>query len=312
MNLVGKCIYRFGKDSVEGDGSMRELLGGKGVGLAEMTRLGVPVPPGFTLATNVCRYWLDQKTYPKGLQREMDDAVRWLEIEVGSRLGDPVEPLLLSVRSGAPISMPGMMDTILNIGLNDKCVLGLAERSGSMRFALDSYRRLIQMFSIVVLEVSKHRFDRALDEIRSSERVLEDSALSVDALETIVRSFKSIVLEVTGKPFPQDPHEQLRLAIDAVFNSWNSPRAKCYRKLEGISESLGTAVTVQTMVFGNRGENSGTGVGFTRNPSTGEPNIFGEFLFNAQGEDIVAGTRTPVAIDSPRPSAAGNDCNTVR
>jgi pyruvate,orthophosphate dikinase len=296
MNSVGKCIYRFGKDAIEGNGSMRELLGGKGAGLAEMTRLGVPVPPGFTLATSVCRYWLDQKTYPKGLQREMDDAVRWLEIEAGSRLGDPIEPLLLSVRSGAPISMPGMMDTILNIGLNDECVLGLAERSGSMRFALDSYRRLIQMFSIVVLEVSKHRFDRALDEIRRSEKIAEDSALSVDALETIVRSFKSIVLEVTGNPFPQDPHEQLRLAIDAVFNSWNSPRAKCYRKLEGISESLGTAVTVQTMVFGNRGEDSGTGVGFTRNPSTGEPNIFGEFLFNAQGEDIVAGTRTPVAI----------------
>jgi pyruvate,orthophosphate dikinase len=291
-----KFIYQFGGETVEGNGSMHDLLGGKGAGLAEMMLLGVPVPPGFTITTDVCRRWLTTGEYPEGLQRQIENAMRQLELSAGLGLGNAATPLLLSVRSGAPISMPGMMDTILNIGLNDETVQGLAKHSGSPRFAYDSYRRLIQMFSTVVLRVPKHRFDEALEAVRRAEQAESDSQITESGIRQVVTEFKQAVVDETGLAFPQDPHEQLRLAIEAVFQSWSSDRAQCYRRLNGISEDLGTAVTVQAMVFGNRGENSGTGVGFTRNPSTGEPELYGEFLPNAQGEDIVAGTRTPLPL----------------
>ncbi|HEX5235526.1 MAG TPA: pyruvate, phosphate dikinase [Silvibacterium sp.] len=296
MSSFEKRVYRFGDGVADGDGSMPDLLGGKGAGLAEMTLLGVPVPPGFTITTKVCHHWLEHGANPTGLQLEIDTAVEWLESIVGRRLEDSANPLLVSVRSGAPISMPGMMDTILNVGLNDACVEGLAEKSGSRRFALDLYRRLIQMFGTIVLEVPKQEFDRALEAVKRAHRFANDSELSESPLEKTIEAFKQLVLTRTGKPFPQEPREQLEMAVTAVFSSWNNERARCYRKLNHIPETLGTAVTVQAMVFGNRGEDSGTGVGFTRNPSTGEKNIFGEFLPNAQGEDIVAGTRTPMPI----------------
>lgn len=297
MDVLKRFVYRFGDGVADGDGARRDLLGGKGAGLAEMTRLGIPVPPGFTITTDVCRYWLERGTYPAGLQAEIDSGVEWLESIAGRRLNDSANPLLVSVRSGAPVSMPGMMDTVLNVGLNDRCVAGLAEKSGSSRFALDSYRRLIQMFGTIVLDAPKQEFDRALHRVKSARHIEHDSELAQDALQELIGMYCEIVQTYTGHPFPQDPREQLEMAVNAVFLSWGNERAKCYRKLNGISEALGTAVTVQAMVFGNRGEDSGTGVGFTRNPSTGACEIFGEFLPNAQGEDIVAGTSTPLPLE---------------
>jgi pyruvate,orthophosphate dikinase len=296
MSGLAKQVYRFGSDLVEGNGSMGDRLGGKGAGLAEMTRLAFPVPPGFTVTTDACRYYLKHGILPMNLSDEIERSLQWLEGNVGKRLGDAHDPLLVSVRSGAPISMPGMMDTVLNVGLNDACVGGLAAKSGSELFALDSYRRLLQMFGTVVLDVPKHAFEEASDEVRKALRSEIGVESSEGELSIIIESFKEIIHQHTGQPFPQDPSVQLALAVEAVFRSWRSERAVFYRGLNHISDAMGTAVTVHAMVFGNRGMDSGTGVGFTRNPSTGEPGIFGEYLANAQGEDIVAGLRTPMSI----------------
>ena len=296
----GKLIYKFGRDVVEGSGSMGTLLGGKGAGLAEMTLLSVPVPPGMTITTDVCRFYLRQAALPMELKPELTGSLLWLEQQVGKRFGDSRDPLLVSVRSGAPISMPGMMDTVLNVGLNDQSVQGLAHASGSQVFALDSYRRLLQMFGSVVLGISKHAFEAAAADVRQ-----ENSELTEVGLRLTIEAFKTVIQEHTGSAFPQDPSVQLLMAVEAVFRSWRSERAIFYRKLNGIADTIGTAVTIQAMVFGNRGMDSGTGVGFTRNPSNGDPRIFGEYLPNAQGEDIVAGIRTPHSIselaDTMRP-----------
>jgi len=275
---------------------MGAVLGGKGAGLAEMTMLSVPTPPGFTITTDVCRHYLEHGALPANLRPEFEQSVQWLEGTAGRRFGDAEDPLLVSVRSGAPISMPGMMDTVLNVGLNDACMRGLAANSGSLQFALDSYRRLLQMFGSVVLGVPKHRFDEASDNISNARSTSKTDEAIEQRLCLTIEVFKAVIQQHTGEPFPQDPCEQLRLAMEAVFLSWQSDRAKCYRGLNQIPESMGTAVTVQAMVFGNRGMDSGTGVGFTRNPSTGEPVVYGEYLANAQGEDIVAGVRTPMPI----------------
>jgi pyruvate,orthophosphate dikinase len=288
MSDPARRIYRFGSDVVDGDGSMRDVLGGKGAGLAEMTLLGIPVPPGFTIGTSVCRVYLERGSLPAELLDEMAAALRWLEGDAGKGFGDAGNPLLVSVRSGAPISMPGMMDTILNVGLNDDSVEGLAEKSGSRRFALDSYKRLLQMFGSVVLEMPKSSFERAFEGAHRAD--------SEESLGLAIEAFKAAILSHTGKPFPQDPREQLAMAVEAVFRSWQSDRAKYYRSLNHLPDSMGTGVTVQAMVFGNRGMDSGTGVGFTRDPSTGATGVFGEYLANAQGEDIVAGIRTPSSI----------------
>ncbi len=296
MNNTAKQVYRFGSDVVDGNGSMGRILGGKGAGLAEMTSLSVPVPPGFTVTTDVCRYYLEHGVLPSDLSPELTRSLRWLESNTGKGFGDAENPLLVSVRSGAPISMPGMMDTVLNVGLNDTCVRGLAKASGSERFALDSYRRLLQMFGCVVLNLPKHAFTQAEDAVKATFSEAESGESSVQELCLIIESFKAVIQEQTGQAFPQDPGTQLSMATEAVFQSWRSDRAKFYRRLNHISDSMGTAVTVQAMVFGNIGLTSGTGVGFTRNPSTGARDIFGEYLANAQGEDIVAGVRTPVSI----------------
>ena len=298
MNTLAKQVYKFGKDIVEGNGSMGSLLGGKGAGLAEMTLLSVPVPPGLTITTDVCRFYLEHAALPRELQPELNRSLLWLEQQTGKRLGDAQNPLLVSVRSGAPISMPGMMDTVLNVGLNDRTVQGLAEASGSETFALDSYRRLLQMFGSIVLDVPKHAFEEALAEVRATSQGPAQNDLSEQDLHLTIDSFKAIIQQHTGAPFPQDPAVQLFLAVEAVFRSWRSDRAIFYRKLNGIADAMGTAVTVQAMVFGNRGMDSGTGVGFTRNPSTGDAQVFGEYLPNAQGEDIVAGIRTPLPISN--------------
>ena len=293
MQYATKQVYKFGKDKVEGNGTMGSLLGGKGAGLAEMTLLSVPVPPGLTITTDVCRYYLEHGALPTDFTPDLDNCLLWLEQETGKRLGDDNNPLLVSVRSGAPISMPGMMDTVLNVGLNDQSVRGLAEVSGSLIFALDSYRRLLQMFGSVVLGIEKDAFEEAAEEVRAgSSGTDEEERL----LSLTIDSFKKVIQDQTGTPFPQNPSTQLFMAVEAVFRSWRSDRAVFYRKLNTISDTMGTAVTIQAMVFGNRGADSGTGVGFTRNPSTGAPQVFGEYLSNAQGEDIVAGIRTPLSI----------------
>jgi pyruvate,orthophosphate dikinase len=275
---------------------MTALLGGKGAGLAEMTRLGVPVPPGFTIPTSACRHYLQHKQLPRQLQHAIATAVSWLEDKQEQKFGGTQRPLLVSVRSGAAISMPGMMDTILNVGLTEASVEGLAASSGDLRFALDSYRRLIQMFGSVVLNVPKAQFDRILDRVKREHHAQFDFELNEDALYTVVAGFKECVLRQAGRPFPENAQEQLLMAAEAVFQSWTNSRARHYRRMYNIAEEAGTAVTVQAMVFGNAGMDSGTGVGFTRNPITGDPGIFGEFLPNAQGEDIVAGIRTPLPL----------------
>jgi pyruvate,orthophosphate dikinase len=287
-------VYRFGGGVVDGDGSMRDLLGGKGAGLAEMTSLSVPVPPGFTITTEVCRQYLESGALTSDHLAGINEGVEWLETQAGEKFGDPVDPLLVSVRSGAPVYMPGMMDTILNVGLNDSSVVGLATISGSERFAYDSYKRLLQMFGSVVLGVPKSAFEHASESVKAIPSSTADE--KVRELCREIKAFKNVIQQHTGKAFPKSPSEQLAMAVEAVFRSWHSERARFYRGLNHISESMGTAVTVQAMVFGNRGEDSGTGVGFTRNPSTGAPGVFGEYLSNAQGEDIVAGIRTPTPI----------------
>jgi pyruvate,orthophosphate dikinase len=289
-------VYRFSADTTDGEDSMKAQLGGKGAGLAEMARLGIPLPPGFTIPTSACRHYLRYKRLPEELELAIDTAVSWLERKQRQTLGATQQPLLVSVRSGAAVSMPGMMDTILNVGLTEANVNGLAAANSGLRFALDSYRRLIHMFGSVVLQVPKANFDQLLEEVKREHGVEFDFELKEEALRTIIAGFKTCVLQHAGRPFPEDAREQLLMATEAVFQSWTNARAQHYRRMYGIPEEAGTAVTVQAMVFGNSGMDSGTGVGFTRNPITGDPAIFGEFLPNAQGEDIVAGIRTPLPL----------------
>ena len=297
-----KYVYHFGKKT-DGDGKMKELLGGKGANLAEMTRIGLPVPPGFTISTEVCTYYYaNKRTYPKVLQAQMEEGVKLMEKQLGKKFGDKSNPLLLSVRSGARESMPGMMDTILNLGLNDETVDALAESSGNPRFAWDSYRRFIQMYGDVVMGVQKlpsedeEPFELVIEKVKKKllgNAHAEDTDLSADDLKVLVREFKKLVKSRTGKAFPNDPWEQLRGAVGAVFSSWMNDRAIVYRRKYNIPAEWGTAVNVQSMVFGNTGEDSGSGVAFTRDPATGENEFWGEFMMNAQGEDVVAGVRTP-------------------
>ncbi|WP_303849758.1 pyruvate, phosphate dikinase [Seleniivibrio woodruffii] len=292
-----KWVYFFGKGRTEGDGKNKNLLGGKGAGLAEMTSIGIPVPPGFTITTEACvQFYKDSKSYPAGLWDQVLSALAELETAMGKKFGDINNPLLVSVRSGARVSMPGMMDTVLNLGLTDESVKGLEKSSGNARFAYDSYRRFIQMFSDVVLGIGHHQFEHILKDMKNTRGVKEDTELSAEDLKELVKKYKALVVEEIGKEFPQDPKEQLRYAIDAVFDSWNNQRAKTYRKINKMSDDWGTAVNVQSMVFGNMGDDCGTGVAFTRNPSTGDKEFFGEYLVNAQGEDVVAGIRTPEPI----------------
>ena len=288
-----KYVYFFG----EGDASMKLLLGGKGANLAEMTRIGLPVPPGFTITTEACtHYYKNNQTWPEGLAEEVEKNLKRLEEETGKKFGDPQNPLLVSVRSGAPASMPGMMDTILNLGLNDQVVEGLAQLTGDRRFAYDCYRRFIQMFGGVVMGIGHDEFEAILSEVKREAGVKLDADLDANALIKVVERYKELYKKATGEDFPQDPKEQLYRAVNAVFESWNNKRAITYRRLHTIPEDWGTAVNIQVMVFGNMGFDSGTGVGFTRNPSTGEKEYYGEYLLNAQGEDVVAGIRTPKPI----------------
>jgi pyruvate,orthophosphate dikinase len=290
-------VYAFGGGGADGDASMKELLGGKGANLAEMSALGLPVPPGFTITTEACTYYFDHaRQYPQTLRAEVAEALARVEHLTGKRFGDAAGPLLVSVRSGARASMPGMMDTVLNLGLNDDTVEGLAELAGDRRFAFDSYRRFIQMYSNVVLGIDHHLFEEILDDQKDVLGVSVDTDLGAEDWESVVRLYKAAVERERGAPFPQDPGDQLWGAIGAVFASWMNDRARFYRRMHDIPESWGTAVNVQAMVFGNMGETSATGVAFTRNPSTGENRLYGEFLINAQGEDVVAGIRTPQAI----------------
>ena len=289
-----KYVYDFS----EGDKSMKDLLGGKGANLAEMTKLGLPVPPGFTITTEACRAYLKESTVPESLATEVTTALRGVEDQMGRHLGDPSDPLLVSVRSGAKFSMPGMMETVLNIGLNDKSVLGLAAVSGNERFAWDSYRRLIQMFGKTVLDIDGDLFSDALDELKAERGVKGDTELTAEDLKGLVDTFKGIVKEQTGNDFPQDPRTQMDMGIEAVFRSWNTERARIYRRRERIPHDLGTAVNICTMVFGNMGENSGTGVCFTRDPSSGHSGVYGDYLENAQGEDVVAGIRNTLPLSA--------------
>jgi pyruvate, orthophosphate dikinase len=289
-----KWVYRFGRGAAEGKGEMRNLLGGKGAGLAEMANLGLPVPPGFTITTEVCTYfYAHDHRYPADLKEQVAAALADVETAIGAKFGDPKKPLLVSVRSGARASMPGMMDTVLNLGLNDDTVDGLAKNSGDERFAYDSYRRFLQMYGQVVLGIEHHHFEELIENHKIEIGAVLDTELGADDWKTIAANFKEVVQSETGKPFPQDAHEQLWGAIAAVFGSWNNQRAVTYRRLHNIPAEWGTAVNVQAMVFGNMGEDCATGVAFTRNPSTGANEFYGEYLVNAQGEDVVAGIRTP-------------------
>ena len=291
-----KYVYSFGGGKADGHGRMKDILGGKGAGLAEMTNAGLPVPPGFTIQTEACREYMRGGKVSKPVDVEMLCALDELEKLQGQKLGVGDNPLLVSVRSGAKFSMPGMMDTILNLGLNDKAVESLAKLSNNPRFAYDSYRRLIQMFGDVVLDVPKKKFEHIFDGVKAAAKVKFDYELKPEALQKIIVEYKKLIKKETGKDFPQNPLEQLTAARDAVFRSWQNDRAKTYRRINRIDDWLGTAVNIQAMVFGNLGENSGTGVGFTRNPATGEHVFFGEYLMNAQGEDVVSGVRTPLSI----------------
>lgn len=289
-----KYVYLFS----EGDASMRNLLGGKGANLAEMTSLGLPVPQGFTVTTEACtRYYEDGETIAPEIIEQIYDAMEKLEGIVGKKFGDVNNPFLVSVRSGARVSMPGMMDTVLNLGLNDETVEGLAKLTNNERFAYDSYRRFIQMFSDVVMGIEKSHFDEIMDDIKAKNGITDDSDLTAENLKEMVKRFKDLYKSIQGEDFPQDPKAQLLAAVEAVFRSWNNPRAIVYRRMNDIPGDWGTAVNVQAMVFGNMGEDSGTGVAFTRNPATGENKLYGEYLINAQGEDVVAGIRTPESID---------------
>ena len=305
---TGQWVYAFGGGKAQGRGGMRNLLGGKGAGLAEMASLGLPVPPGFTITTEVCTYfYANGEAYPKDLKPQVETALAEVGRITGKKFGGGENPLLVSVRSGARASMPGMMDTVLNLGLNDVTVAALAERSGDKRFAYDSYRRFITMYSDVVLGIPHHHFEEILDEHKDRNGYTLDTDLDAADWEQLVARFKDRVEEQSGKPFPQDPHAQLWGAIGAVFGSWMNQRAITYRRLHGIPEGWGTAVNVQAMVFGNMGETSATGVAFTRNPSTGEKKLYGEFLINAQGEDVVAGIRTPQEITEEARKEAGSN-----
>src|SRR5580692_11360377 len=304
----GKWVYAFGGGKAAGRASMRNLLGGKGAGLAEMAHLGLPVPPGFTITTEVCSHFYDNgKAYPKDLKAQVDAALAEVGRITGKKFGDGENPLLVSVRSGGRASMPGMMDTVLNLGLNDVTAVALAEKSRDRRFALDSYRRFITMYANVVLGIEHHHFEEILDDRKDRNGYTLDTDLSADDWDNIIDRYKQRVEEESGKPFPQDPHAQLWGAIGAVFGSWMNQRAITYRRLHAIPESWGTAVNVQAMVFGNMGETSATGVAFTRNPSTGEKKLYGEFLINAQGEDVVSGIRTPQEITEAARQEAGSD-----
>ena len=287
-----KLVYDF----TEGNKDLKDLLGGKGANLAEMTNIGLPVPPGFIITTEACRYYLEQGTTPEGLDKEIADHLDQLESAIGRKLGDPADPLLVSVRSGAKFSMPGMMDTVLNIGLSDESVQGLAKQAGNERFAWDAYRRLLQMFGKTVLDVDGEHFEHAIDAAKKAKGVSNDLDLDAADLQNLVETFKGIVKAQAGREFPQEPREQLDLAIKAVFHSWNSPRAILYRRQERIPTDLGTAVNVVAMVFGNLGMDSGTGVAFTRDPGTGAEGVYGDYLQNAQGEDVVAGIRNTVPL----------------
>ncbi|MDI3540133.1 MAG: pyruvate, orthophosphate dikinase [Methanolobus sp.] len=291
-----KFVYFFGKEETEGKNSMKDLLGGKGANLAEMANLGIPVPPGFTITTEVCVLYLEKGSYPDGILDQIDAAIEKLEKVNGKKFGDITDPLLLSVRSGARVYMPGMMDTFLNLGLNDEYVVGLAKKTCNERFAYDSYRRFLMMFGDVVLDIKHEYFESAIDAKKNELGVKQDTQLTASALKQLAETFKDIIKKKTGSEFPQDPRRQLQMAIEAVFNSWNNQRAIRYRKLNNIPMNWGTAVNVQTMVYGNMGETSGTGVAFTRDPATGKKEFFGEYLMNAQGEDVVAGIRTPLTI----------------
>jgi pyruvate,orthophosphate dikinase len=294
---MSKNVYSFGGGSADGDGTKKDTLGGKGAGLAEMSKAGLPVPPGFTIATHVCNiYFNNGNKVPDEIQTEIDKAVTKLEKQMGQKLGDAKNPLLLSVRSGAKFSMPGMMNTILNLGLNNETTEGLAQKSGNARFAYDCYRRFIQMFGEVALDVHMEKFDHIFDSRKAKIKAKLDTDLSAGDLKAIIADYLKLVQKETGKPFPQDAREQLSMSRDAVFRSWWTPKAKYYRTMEKIPDDIGTAANVQAMVFGNMGETSGTGVGFTRDPGSGEKVFYGEFLMNAQGEDVVAGIRTPHPI----------------
>ncbi|MBA2768761.1 MAG: pyruvate, phosphate dikinase, partial [Sporichthyaceae bacterium] len=292
VRAVPKYVYDF----IEGNRELKDLLGGKGANLAEMTNLGLPVPPGFTITTEACKVYLDSGTEPEDLRDEVSEHLAALEREMGRTLGQPDDPLLVSVRSGAKFSMPGMMETVLNIGLNDESVQGLAKQSGSERFAWDSYRRLIQMFGKTVLDIGGEHFEDALDSAKAAKGTENDLDLDEGDLRALVDTFKGIVRDEGGREFPTDPREQMDLAIRAVFDSWNAPRAILYRRQERIPADLGTAVNVVTMVFGNLGMDSGTGVAFTRDPGSGQQGIYGDYLQNAQGEDVVAGIRNTVPL----------------
>jgi pyruvate, orthophosphate dikinase len=289
---VAKLVYAFS----EGNKDLKDLLGGKGANLAEMTNIGLPVPPGFTITTEACRHYLEHGGVPEGLAGEVGEHLRRMEQAMGRELGDPADPLLVSVRSGAKFSMPGMMDTVLNIGITDESVHGLAKQSGNERFAWDAYRRLLQMFGKTVLGIDGDAFEDAIDEAKQAKGTTNDLDLDAGDLSQLTERFKEIVRERTGREFPQEPHEQMNLAIEAVFNSWNSGRAVLYRRQERIPADLGTAVNVVAMVFGNLGADSGTGVAFTRDPGTGQQGIYGDYLQNAQGEDVVAGIRNTVPL----------------
>ena len=291
-----KYVYSFGGGKADGNGKMKDALGGKGAGLAEMTNAGLPVPPGFTIQTEACREYMKTGATSKEVERQTDEALAKLEALQGQKLGTGENPLLVSVRSGAKFSMPGMMDTILNLGLNDKSVEALAKRTNNPRFAADSYRRLIQMFGNVVLDIKKAVFDEIFDAKKKQRKTKLDTDLTAKDLQEVIVEYKKAVKQHTKRDFPQDPHEQLVMARDAVFGSWGNDRAKHYRRMNNIDDMLGTAVNVQAMVFGNLGDTSGSGVGFTRNPAIGTKEFYGEFLMNAQGEDVVSGVRTPVPI----------------
>ncbi len=289
-------MTKFVYDFSEGNREMKDLLGGKGANLAEMTNLGLPVPPGFTITTEACLTYLKENDFPAGLLEEAFEHLSTLESTMSRSLGDPSDPQLVSVRSGAKFSMPGMMDTVLNLGLNDQSVEGLAKQSGDLRFARDAYRRFIQMFGKIVLDIDGEKFEEVLDHAKEQAGVKTDPELNPDQLAEVIETFKGIIKAEHGSEFPQDPREQLKAAIVAVFSSWNGARAIAYRRQNKISDDLGTAVNVQAMVFGNMGEDSGTGVAFTRDPATGQKVPYGDYLVNAQGEDVVAGIRNTLRM----------------
>jgi pyruvate,orthophosphate dikinase len=305
MSRPEKFVYLFSESRTDGDASMRNILGGKGANLAEMSKLGVPVPPGFTISTEICSFYNESKSLPDWVKEEVLVQLKEIEKQLGKEFGSAEKPLLLSVRSGARVSMPGMMDTILNLGLNDTAVEGLAKLSDNPRFAWDSYRRFIQMYSNVVMGMNYSFLEVTMEDMKADKGIENDSDLAVEDLKILVSKFKEQVLDSTGKAFPEDPMEQLWGAISAVFESWDSDRAITYRKLNDIDASWGTAVNVQSMVFGNMGEDSATGVAFTRNPSTGDNHFYGEFLINAQGEDVVAGIRTPQPVTKAEAEGTG-------